>query len=732
MITTVTIVLLIGFGLIHLCKADFTAEIDFLTFENPGAKLFSGGKCDTYLIGSICETYFKLCVRLSNNNPRDWSNCKYFKQSSDVASNDINFKRQVPDIPNPIRFTDAAPWNEHIAFYMEVWDDDSVTDDDLIDKYQYSMVVTPGVNGTTSNVNHHTIYGRRTKSVKTTLFFTVNVYCTLHYYGTKCNIRCQQHDDDNNGHYTCSSTGSHICRSNWYSSPSCKTYCKAQNDTINGHYECDNLGQKVCHLGWHGDSCKTYCMLSDNDSSGHYNCSKDGRKVCHENWYGPKCSNYCKANNDTVGGYYDCTGKGKKICAKNYYGINCTVYCLLSQNATGNFICDKQTGAKICNSHWTGKYCNITMSSVILSTSAVLLTTRLNSIEFTSSIVVSSSVPLMEYSSFISMQQSIIKTSTTERLSTTVGQTFYSTSSIAFDLLPTSSFVLPSKSKTDSSRASFTTTTSSSMSTQLTTTPLVERTVTTSAVSPAATTATATTTKRASTTTHPEPTPVPTTEKTSPKPTTGKPSKAPSKQTTGKPSKAPPKQTTDKPIKPTKPNTKFDPDNKGDNSKIDKSTNTAKQSAQKKWLIETKEGRTVLFGSLFAFLMLIGVVVAVVMYLRSPKSPKFARKTKKRAFEHLEESPEDVKLENLFEKSHFNPLYTIPIDELEGKNERSKRKRKLEKFYTKKDAIDDDNDDGCNYNEMSNMTHDESVIGVFQNPLYGIPNRMFNKDETDM
>ena len=87
-----------------------------------------------------------------------------------------------------------------------------------------------------------------------------------------------------------------------------------------------------------------------------------------------------------------------------------------------------------------------------------------------------------------------------------------------------------------------------------------------------------------------------------------------------------------------------------------------------------------------------------------------------------------------FEKSHFNPLYKIPIDELEGSNEKSKRKTKLEKFYTKKDAIDDgDGDgDGRNYSEMSNMTHDQSVIGVFQNPLYGIPNKMYAKDETNM
>ena len=47
-----------------------------------------------------------------------------------------------------------------------------------------------------------------------------------------------------------------------------------------------------------------------------------------------------------------------------------------------------------------------------------------------------------------------------------------------------------------------------------------------------------------------------------------------------------------------------------------KKEDSGKGSKNANWLVETKEGKTVLIGAIFAFLLLGAVILLIVMYLR--------------------------------------------------------------------------------------------------------------------
>ena len=292
---------------------------------------------------------------------------------------------------------------------MEVWDDDTFRDD-RIDTFHYTHFYPPGINGSVAE-HFHTLYGARS-SYKTTLYFSIKVFCNQHYYGSNCTRFCKSRDDtgghyrcthtgkrvcyqdwynlpncskycasqndDMNGHFVCASNGSRVCQQNWYNLPYCKTYCMPHNDTASGHYECSNNGSKVCHDGWYGDNCTIFCLPRTSD---HYNCSAMGVRICHRYWYGPNCTRFCNSSSDVVNGFYDCSSAGFKLCRTDYFGESCTVFCKEIQNGTKQYICDKRTGGKLCLEKWTGTFCNI---SRILSLSTKI-TQRLTPVSFLTS-----------------------------------------------------------------------------------------------------------------------------------------------------------------------------------------------------------------------------------------------------------------------------------------------------------------------------------------------------------
>ena len=87
------------------------------------------------------------------------------------------------------------------------------------------------------------------------------VYCNRHWYGSDCTTLCFPRDHDDEGHYTCSDTGTKVCRENYYGEL-CKVHCVPE-DSVNGHYFCDDNGGKVCHVG---ESC--LALADDSLTSG--------------------------------------------------------------------------------------------------------------------------------------------------------------------------------------------------------------------------------------------------------------------------------------------------------------------------------------------------------------------------------------------------------------------------------------------------------------------------------
>ena len=77
-----------------------------MEFKNPTGRRFDGKKCESYAGAlSVCETYFKVCVKMSNTIPTDFNNnCDYLKTSSSpyVRSDNVNLQTDSTGIPKTI------------------------------------------------------------------------------------------------------------------------------------------------------------------------------------------------------------------------------------------------------------------------------------------------------------------------------------------------------------------------------------------------------------------------------------------------------------------------------------------------------------------------------------------------------------------------------------------------------------------------------------------------------
>ena len=156
---------------------------------------------------------------------------------------------------------------------LEVWDEDGITDDDLVDRVTQS--VQPWETSSNFYKQLLTLSGRRV-----TVKLQVEVYCDKNYYGSSCSLKCVPRDDSS-GHYTCDNQGRKVCRQHWYGS-SCTRWCVPRNDPFNGHFNCDKQGNKICLPRWEGPSCKR----------------------CIKNWFGPRCSTYCVSQDSIEEGHY--------------------------------------------------------------------------------------------------------------------------------------------------------------------------------------------------------------------------------------------------------------------------------------------------------------------------------------------------------------------------------------------------------------------------------------------
>ena len=87
-----------------------------MEFKNDQARLASGSYCEG--IGGTCDTYFKLCVRLSSIL-NGFTNCDYTKSRSKyIEKNSINFQTDDTGIPKIISIK-KDQWNGVSKKYLK-------------------------------------------------------------------------------------------------------------------------------------------------------------------------------------------------------------------------------------------------------------------------------------------------------------------------------------------------------------------------------------------------------------------------------------------------------------------------------------------------------------------------------------------------------------------------------------------------------------------------------------
>ena len=203
--------------------------------------------------------------------------------------------------------------------------------------------------------------------------------CDNGYYpqGT-CDTFCEPRDDAL-GHYTCNSDGTIMCNTgytdtstncvtctgnfkepdctecddDYYPRRICNVYC-VPTDNENGHYTCESSGNKRCLIGYTDTStnCVTCvgnylepdCVLCDDKFQG------PGCELCIEHYYPHRTCNIKCEPRDDEGGHYICTSQGNISCLAGYTdpATNCV-------NCIGNF---REPDCIGCDEHFTGDQCN--------------------------------------------------------------------------------------------------------------------------------------------------------------------------------------------------------------------------------------------------------------------------------------------------------------------------------------------------------------------------------------
>ncbi|KAK3698606.1 hypothetical protein QZH41_014586, partial [Actinostola sp. cb2023] len=316
-------------------------SVTFKHYRNPTNRKWNGKCCDFHLWGRRCRikcnTYFKICLA-NAAHPNSMTGCSLANIRTSRMGHDNIY----------MRFTIARTFSSfsgQIGLYVEVWDWDRITKDDLVDKLSVTVPVRrPNPNGRPSGVHLRTLRGRRAS-----LSVEFKVYCGSNYYGESCTKYCRS---TNNwvGHYYCDNEGNKVCYPGWYGINRCTKHCVAHDDDVRGHFRCDSSGDRTCRLGWYGRQCKTHCISYDDDRRGHYVCDSVGKKICRTHWYGNGCKRLCRI---TSSSHYRCDNEGNKVCLDKWFGPSCTKYCTPSSHAR----CD-DNGNKVCLPGWYGESCN--------------------------------------------------------------------------------------------------------------------------------------------------------------------------------------------------------------------------------------------------------------------------------------------------------------------------------------------------------------------------------------
>ncbi|XP_032232844.1 delta-like protein D [Nematostella vectensis] len=339
-------VLLLSFVLaLFVVEAESGGHVSvvFKRYRNPTRRRYDGHCCEHVFWSrcGTCDTYLKICLT-DFANPRSIKHCPLGSvRTKRLGRDDFRFH---------LRITRAfTRFKGNIGLYVESWDHDTFTADDLVDKLSLTLHLTrPDPNNHVTSLYRRTLQGRRAS-----LSAELNVYCDPHYYGTACATYCRARDDQY-GHYTCNLHGEKVCRPTWHGA-NCLARCVEYDDSARGHSKCDANGRRVCREGWYGKNCLKYCMERD-DHQGHYTCDMMGEKVCREGWYGDDCRIHCVPTESDVQGHYSCDGAGRRVCNDGWHGDKCSVYCKETDDERGHYTCGVK-GQRVCHVGWALPNC---------------------------------------------------------------------------------------------------------------------------------------------------------------------------------------------------------------------------------------------------------------------------------------------------------------------------------------------------------------------------------------
>lgn len=96
----------------------------------------------------------------------------------------------------------------------------AIDDNDIYSRNEFieSFGTNLGIPGVTNGIFNTTI------SSFVSLQIGIRMRCQQYYYGDRCQVYCQPHDDDENGYFTCDSQGSKVCREGYkYNETNCTT-----------------------------------------------------------------------------------------------------------------------------------------------------------------------------------------------------------------------------------------------------------------------------------------------------------------------------------------------------------------------------------------------------------------------------------------------------------------------------------------------------------------------------
>ena len=106
--------------------------------------------------------------------------------------------------------------------------------------------------------------------------------CANFYYGSRCEVFCQPHNDDINGHYTCDTQGNIVCNTGYQMN---ETNCTTR---------------KFIHIGYYH---LLYIAICEPSCGSNRQCISPNTCRCINGWTGPTCGicTNCSTTTTTFG-----------------------------------------------------------------------------------------------------------------------------------------------------------------------------------------------------------------------------------------------------------------------------------------------------------------------------------------------------------------------------------------------------------------------------------------------